>query len=237
MAITFKKVATVAAELPATILSGLSKVLFGYTTADGTEKMGLVPYLFQGINYVMRGISNAIAKHKLPITIAFWSSLILASAVALTLFLWPAALAAVAGFSIGGLSIAGLVGTGVLSQVGLIAGLTFIATSTLTYIGAAITNGIMALVRRFSPAKAAVGATHTADEPATTVGNPDQETENASPLSGLGDNPEASADATETATIVADQPPVHHANLFATKEEPTDALTDDEVPTLATGAV
>lgn len=153
MAITFKKFATVAAELPATILAGGSKLLFGYTAADKTEKKGLFPYLFDGIKYVMRGLSNAISKHKTAITIAFWSSLILASAVALTLFLWPAALTAVASFSIAGVSIAGLVGAGIFAQVGLIAGLTFLATSIATYIGAAIVNGIKALVNLCSSSK------------------------------------------------------------------------------------
>ncbi len=146
MAITFKKVATVAAELPARALNGLSRLFFGYTTADKEEKNGVFTFMLDAIKFGMRALSNAISRHITAISIAFWSSLILASAVALTLFLWPAALAAVASFSIAGVSIAGLVGSGVAAQVGLSAGLTFLATSTATYIGAAIVNGIKALV-------------------------------------------------------------------------------------------
>ncbi|EHL29239.1 hypothetical protein [Legionella drancourtii] len=64
-------------------------------------------------------------------------SLAASAAVGLTLFLWPAALAAVAGFSVYGLSIAGIVGANTLLQIGVTAGLAFAATSVATSFAAA----------------------------------------------------------------------------------------------------
>ncbi len=67
-------------------------------------------------------------------------SLAASAAVGLTLFLWPAALAAVASFSVYGLSIAGIVGANTLLQIGATAGLAFAATSVASSFLAALFN-------------------------------------------------------------------------------------------------
>src|SRR5690606_14491117 len=59
---------------------------------------------------------------------AFWLSLGLAAAAALTVFLWPAALAAVVGFAIANVSIATITSS-VPLQVLLFSGLVFAASS------------------------------------------------------------------------------------------------------------
>ena len=149
MALTFKKFAIGFAELPAEILGGLTRFLFGYTTSDKKGKKviehnGLLPLILNGIKAITKGLANLITNHRTAITIAFWTSLILASTVALIL-LWPAALTAVASFAIGGISILSLVGASTAMQIGFAAGATFIGTSLLTYLIAGLVNGLVAL--------------------------------------------------------------------------------------------
>ncbi|MGC1181806.1 hypothetical protein [Legionella sp.] len=94
---------------------------------------------------IFSGVSSFISNHERAISVAFWASLGIGAAVGLTLYLLPAALTAVASFSIYGLSIAGIVGANQLFQVGFAAGLAFAATSALVYLSAAIVDGIMAI--------------------------------------------------------------------------------------------
>ncbi|KTD69612.1 MULTISPECIES: hypothetical protein [Legionella] len=132
--------------LPASAFVGLSKLVLGGTDVDadgkptGTTTRGLVGLLADGAKYLARSATDFLANHKKAIAIAAWASLAVAGAAALTLFLWPAALAAVATFSIGGLSIAAIAGASTLAQIGLAAGLAAAATSALVYTGAAIGN-------------------------------------------------------------------------------------------------
>lgn len=65
--------------------------------------------------------------------------------VSLFVFFWPGALAAVTTFSIGGLSIASLVGTNVIAQMAVVAALAYVATSAAVYIPAGIFNSIVYL--------------------------------------------------------------------------------------------
>ncbi|CEG58944.1 hypothetical protein [Legionella fallonii] len=103
---------------------------------------GLLGFVFESVMYIARGISNFIYNHQTAIAAAFWASLVLSGAAALTVFLWPAALTAVATFSIYGLSIAAIVGTEAAAQIGAIAALTFAVTSVATYAIAAVVNTI-----------------------------------------------------------------------------------------------
>lgn len=158
----FKDIAKSAFELPATILSGATSLLFGsyqknkegeikYTRDENNQRValtnpGLFGYIAMGITYGFRAVGNFVSNHKTAIATAFWASLVVAGAAALTLALWPAALAAVAGFSVFGLSIAAVVGTGVVAQVGVAAALAAAATSVAVYAGAAVVNGINAVI-------------------------------------------------------------------------------------------
>lgn len=154
---TLKDFASKAFHFPATLFSGLTSLLFGsyQKHSNGTIKLGydekpltnpgLFGYLAMAFTYVTRAIANFVSNHQTAIATAFWASLVVAGAAALTVFLWPAALAAVVGFSIGGVSIAALVGTGLVAQVGAVAGLAAAATSALVYAGASVVNGFNAV--------------------------------------------------------------------------------------------
>ena len=67
-------------------------------------------------------------------------SLAASAVVGATLFFLPAALAAVASFSVYGLSIAGIVGANALLQIGFTAGLAFAATSVVSSFATALFN-------------------------------------------------------------------------------------------------
>jgi lipid-A-disaccharide synthase-like uncharacterized protein len=165
MGLTLKKFAIGFVELPATIFSGITSLVFGYTekkegkgsakaspkNQDSLISEGLLGLLLNGIKAIGKGIADFIDDHKTAIAIAFWSSLIIGGGVALTLFLWPAALTAVAGFSIYGLSIAGIAGANALLQIGLAGGLAFAATSLATYLVSGIVNFFLWLKDACSP--------------------------------------------------------------------------------------
>lgn len=150
--------------LPATAFSGLANLVLGYTEKPKVpgyneelqdenqprpkQKPGLLTLALSlalyGINYVAVGIANFIAAHQKAIAIAFWASLALAGAAALTLLLWPAALTAVAGFTVYGLSIGAIAGGSMVAEIGLAAALTFAATSAATYLAATVVNAFTA---------------------------------------------------------------------------------------------
>lgn len=154
----FKEVMSTIAYLPANAFTGLSNLLLGSTVKekgrDGVEKVkmdldgkpvttpGLVGYIADGIKIVSRSTADFLSNHKKAIATAAWLSLLAAGAVALTLFLWPAALTAVATFSIAGLSIAAIAGASTIAQIGLAAALTAAAVSVATYVAAAAGNAI-----------------------------------------------------------------------------------------------
>ncbi|WP_454781402.1 hypothetical protein [Legionella sp. WA2022007384] len=137
---TFKEFMKAVAYLPANAFTGSVKLVLGYTDEDGEEHRGLLGLATDGIKFVGRSISDFLSEHKKAITTAAWLTLATAGAVALTLFLWPAALTAVASFSVYGLSIAGIAGANTLAQIGLASALAGAAVSAATYIGAAAGN-------------------------------------------------------------------------------------------------
>ncbi len=161
---------------PAIAFSGLTNLLLGSykrdtddnikkaSTAESNTNPGILGYFLNAVMYVARGVSNFIYNHKTAIATAFWASLVLAGAAALTVFLWPAALTAVATFSIYGLSIAGIVGAEAAAQIGAIAALTFVATSVATYVGAGVVNTINWLI---SCCKPTTGQNQQQTEPTT----------------------------------------------------------------------
>ncbi|QMT58782.1 hypothetical protein [Legionella sp. PC997] len=137
---TFKQFMKTVAYLPADAFTGVVKLVLGYTDKYGDEHRGLLGLATDGIKFVGRSISDFLSEHKKAITTAAWLTLATAGAVALTLFLWPAALTAVASFSIYGFSIAGIAGANALAQIGLASLLAGAAVSAATYVGAAAGN-------------------------------------------------------------------------------------------------
>ncbi|WP_454784928.1 hypothetical protein [Legionella sp. WA2024007413] len=137
---TFKQFMKTVAYLPANAFTGVVKSVLGYTDNKGIAHRGLLGLVTDGIKFVGRSISDFLSEHKKAITTAAWLTLAAAGAVALTLFLWPAALTAVASFSIYGFSIAGIAGANALAQIGLASLLAGAAVSAATYVGAAAGN-------------------------------------------------------------------------------------------------
>ncbi|MCW8397192.1 hypothetical protein OQJ26_00090 [Legionella sp. PATHC038] len=141
---------------PATAFNFITNLILGSTETDkdtgqSVKKPGLIGLLADGIKSlvglladglktVTRAAADFLVAHKKAIAVAAWTSLAVAGAAALTLFLWPAALTAVASFSVYGISIAGIAGANALAQIGVASALSFAATSTLAYVGAAAGN-------------------------------------------------------------------------------------------------
>lgn len=92
-------------------------------------------------------------------------SLVAGAAVALTLFLWPAALTAVASFSVYGLSIAGIVGANTALQIGFTAGLAFAATSVASSFASALFNTVSWIKNACFKSKAAPSCDQHDDTP------------------------------------------------------------------------
>lgn len=156
---TLRRLLNGAFYLPARALTGLTELLLGsylhtpyrngqpgtiVVDADGVAETdgGILGRLLNGVNDVLKGISNFIYNHQKAIASAFWASFALAGAAALTVFLWPAALTAVATFTIAGYSIANVFGAGLAAQVGGVAAVTAAATSAAVYTVATIANAI-----------------------------------------------------------------------------------------------
>ncbi|CAM2744777.1 hypothetical protein [Legionella worsleiensis] len=154
---TFKDFVKGVAYAPAWILSGIFKLILGYTylDKDGQEKKGTglfsivtagLDILAQGViaavDYVARGFSGLIANHAKAISVAFWTSLAVAGLAVLSVAFWPAALAAVVNFTVAGVSIASLVGAGYVPQLLAVGGLAYLATSASVYVVAAVVNTI-----------------------------------------------------------------------------------------------
>lgn len=78
---------------------------------------GLFGFLGAVLTKVGQAITTFVKNNRVAISAILWTSLIVGVAVALTVAFWPAALAALAGLSIGGLSIAAIVGASYVAQV------------------------------------------------------------------------------------------------------------------------
>lgn len=151
--------------LPAKAFSGLNGLLFGsykyeqdkdgiVVDKNGDKVIqkgfrnvrevepGILGSILDGIKFLGRTLSNFVHNHEQAIATAFWTSLVVAGAAVLTVFLLPAALAAVTTFTIAGVSIASVVGTGLVAQLGAVAAVAAAVTSAAVYLTAGITNTI-----------------------------------------------------------------------------------------------
>ncbi|KTD58273.1 transmembrane protein [Legionella sainthelensi] len=148
-----KKFMRTVAYLPADVFSGAVNLALGSSQKDKEGEIktnrGLLGLLLDGVKYVAQSTANFIAAHKKAISVAAWLSLAAAAGVGLTLFLWPAALTAVATFTVYGFSIAGIVGANTALQIGFAAGLAAAAASVGTYLTAAVVNSVSAIASYF----------------------------------------------------------------------------------------
>lgn len=242
MKLTFKDVATGAFYLPARVFSGMTNLLLGSTSYDkyGDEEhsRGLFGFvvdsakfvanlLLDATKYVARGVSNFVADHKKAIAVAFWASLAVAGAVALTVAFWPAALAAVVNFTVAGVSIASLVGSGFVAQVAATAGLAAIATSAAVYVGATIVNAYTT-VRDFFVSRKPAAPAFSGDAPSVS-----EPTISATALSGLS----TQSALQKSSSSEDDAEPVQTPGLFQEPvTKPTTPVVAPEVaPTVSPG--
>lgn len=215
MALTFKKFAVGFIKLPGMILSGLSALAFGYTEkneqGETKKRHGLFSLLLTGLIAIGRGLTNIIAKHITAVSTAFWLSLIVGGALALTVFLLPAALTAITSFSVFGFTLGGLIGGfSIGAQSAVIGGLAALATSVVTYACTAIVNGISALINKCC-------SSHTKSELDTKTSSDEKHgakhtRTSASTLKGLGGSAPAQ-DRTEH------QAPTTHSSLLLDASE------------------
>lgn len=200
-------------------------------------------FILDASKYVARTIADFISNHQQAIAIAFWASLAVAAAAALTVAFWPAALAAVTGFSIYGVSIATVVGTGFAAQVAATAGLAAIATSATVYISAAVVNAISDIVGFFTgPKKPNAFVPSTEPQPSTELNG-----SKLSPFAGLNAQPtdkkeisstseesssEESSSEEKVVSVKSEnvtEVPVHTASIF----QPAGVITASEQPEFA----
>jgi hypothetical protein len=114
---------------------------------------------------------------------ALIASLLLASAAAVSLFLSPATLAAVAAYSVYGLTVAGLVGANALVQIGAIAALTAGASFVAALSFAGITNAFSAVANYFSK-KSTTPATGVVVEPGAAAFGADAPASSTAAMTG-----------------------------------------------------
>ncbi|MDP3268930.1 MAG: hypothetical protein Q8M40_07760 [Legionella sp.] len=118
--------------------------------AKSNKFEGIFPFILNRLNAGMNQLARLVNKHQRAISIAFWASLAAAIAITALVVLWPVALAAIVNFTILGVSIASVVGTGFFAQVGAVAGLTALATSVAVYTAASITNFVKGAKKFFT---------------------------------------------------------------------------------------
>lgn len=195
-------------RLPAFLLEGLMLFIFGSERSfpgliGGT--INLIKGLFNMIKSVVNGLTNLVSDNRDAIASAFWTSLLVGGAAALTVAYSPAALAAVVGFKVLGYSIASVVGSNFAAQVAATAGVGAVLGSAAVYSMASIVN-FCRFVKNccFSKRPEQAGFVFEAQE---TKANG-----SAVALSQLGSNASA-----HSATRSVEQAPTHVASLHKTK--------------------
>jgi hypothetical protein len=160
MALNFAKIARQAGSavynLPSSIAVGISTLFVGNPEYQGKTgflngflSLGIVGSLYLAV----RSVSSFLNNNRNAINLAFWVALGFAAAVAVAgavMALWfPAALAAVTGFSIYGISIAAIAGANVVAQVAVASGLVAGAAAALTFAGTALVNLVTWGINKF----------------------------------------------------------------------------------------
>lgn len=160
---TFKQFAYALYTLPAKIFAGIVSLVLGDfarrndgAAVKGEGFRGLLGLILDGVKYLGKSVTNFLQDHKKAIAAAFWGSLLVAGAAVLTVAFWPAALAAVTGFSVYGVSIASLVGTGFAAQLAGVAAAATVLTSALVYTTATVVNTFNAIKNFFTGTKASM---------------------------------------------------------------------------------
>lgn len=182
---TFKEFMGAVGRFPGTAVEWIFSLILGrpeeknaqgvVVTGKITGLLDLGVDLFQWVATALAELARAIVQsvtvfignHKKAIAVAGWTSLAVAGIAALVVGLWPAALVAVAGLSISGVSIASLVGTGFAAQVAAVAGVGAVLASAAVYTVATVSN-IVGWLKGCFAASRSVPAPVSTSRPNTT---------------------------------------------------------------------
>lgn len=201
---TFKQFMKAVFFAPADLLN---RLFFGYDYRDeNTRKKehvtGLMELALAAVYIVGSAISQLVANNRKTISLALWLSAAAVTAAVLTVAFWPAALAAVTGFSIYGLSIASVFGTSFTASLvgtGVVAAA---LTSAAVIASSAVVNTISAIVGCFCKPK----------KTEESQGNPDDFLPTKSQMRALAT--EASVRRQQQVDARADVEPMHTGGLY-----------------------
>jgi hypothetical protein len=227
---TLKEFMSSVFRLPARIFNDLSTlVLGGYAKNKDKPFLGLLGLLLEGVKSVLdlgkwigRTITSFFKEHEKAIAAAFWMSLLIGGAAALTVAFWPAALALVANFTIAGYSIASVVGAGYAAQVAATAAVATVLTSAAVYTVAAVGNFVNFVKSCFT--KDPFPANEAEFEC-------DENAEAKTSVSALSKLSVAGPKVHTTASVVADSAPVHTTAVLKAKLP----VIDEEAPVNTVG--
>jgi hypothetical protein len=232
---SFKDFARSVFTFPARVFSGLVGLVVGDNKRDANgavvgQTRGLLGLIADGIKSVGRAITDFVKAHQKAISTAFWLSLAIGGAAALTVALWPAALAAVTGFAVYGVSIASVVGANFVAQVLATAAVAFAATSLAVYAAATVSNLFTAVKGLFAKKAATVSATGENTEEFGSDSDNDNDnddddftaTATAKSMSQL-----STAPASFVASSSSSVPPVFHNSPLALVPQPTVQVVEE----------
>ncbi|HDV5710692.1 TPA: lpg2884 family Dot/Icm T4SS effector [Legionella pneumophila] len=238
---TLKQFATGVFYLPAAVFSGLTNLFLGSYAKDKrgnyiqdedgnyVRNRGLIGLTLDAVKYLGTSVANFISSHQKAISVAFWSSLVVAGAAALTVAFWPAALAAVVNFSVFGVSIASVVGAGYAAQVAATAGVAAALTSTGVYLGATVVNAFNALRECISNLRSKKPSSNPEFTP---VNDETFEEVRRNQFSGLSKGSEQQQ-TVQLSSSSSEEEPVHTTKVFVQPKDVTTEVVENPTSTVS----
>ncbi|HAT7073706.1 TPA: lpg2884 family Dot/Icm T4SS effector [Legionella pneumophila] len=238
---TLKQFATGVFYLPAAVFSGLTNLFLGSYAKDKRgnyiqdedgnylRNRGLIGLTLDAVKYLGTSVAHFISNHQKAISVAFWSSLVVAGAAALTVAFWPAALAAVVNFSVFGVSIASVVGAGYAAQVAATAGVAAALTSTGVYIGATVVNGFNAFRECISKMRS---KKPSSNPEFTSVNDETFEEVRRNQFSGLNKGSEQQQ-TVQLSSSSSEEEPVHTTKVFPQPKNVTPEVVENPTSTVS----
>lgn len=216
-------------RLPAFLLEGLMLFIFGSDRSfPGVigGAINLVKGLLSMVKSVFNGLTNLVSDNTDAIASAFWVSLLVGGAAALTVAYSPAALAAVVGFKVLGYSIASVVGSSFTAQVAATAGVGAVLGSAAVYSMATVINFCRFVSNCCFPKKREqAGFVFEAEETKVEAKG------SATALSQLGGSVSANS-----STMSAEKAPTHVSSLHK-KTPAVNAVTNQQVDALMSSSM
>ncbi|HAT1659780.1 TPA: hypothetical protein RG395_002420 [Legionella pneumophila] len=238
---TLKQFATGVFYLPAAVFSGLTNLFLGSYAKDKrgnyiqdedgnyVRNRGLIGLTLDAVKYLGTSVANFISNHQKAISVAFWSSLVVAGVAALTVAFWPAALAAVVNFSVFGVSIASVVGAGYAAQVAATAGVAAALTSVGVYVGATVVNAFNALRECISNLRSKKSSENSEFKP---VNDETFDEGRRNQFSGLNKGSEQQAPKLSSSSS-EDEEPVHTSKVFVQPKDVAPEVVENPTSTIS----